>query len=143
VLFYTSSYDYAPTPKHHRKNKKTKWQTPCTALRLEERSPWCLPFCFFLFSRGFGQSPKNAKTIEKQKNKMADTMHKFKTGGEVHGVCPFVFFLMVSSRFWPASQKCKRFLQWDMGEEQLSSKWFPDKPFQYQFLLLSVITIIV
>jgi hypothetical protein len=77
------------------------------------------------------------KPSKNKKNKMADTMHKFKTGGEVHGVCPFVFFLMVSSRFWPASQKCKRFLQWDMGEEQLSSKWFPDKPFQYQFLLLS------
>jgi len=29
--------------------------------------PMVSAILFFLFSRGFGQSPKNAKTIEKQK----------------------------------------------------------------------------
>ena len=91
---------------------------------------WFVFFCFSMVLASLPQMQKPLKKKQKQNNRHHAQLWDWRRG-------PWNLPFFVFSRFWSVSQKCKRFLQWDMGEEQLSSKWFPDKPFQYQFLLLS------
>ena len=126
-------------PQHKKiteKTIKTKMQhVRLHAQLLEERSMecyfvWFVFFCFSMVLASLPQMQKPSKKKQKQNDRHHAQLWDWRRG-------PWNLPFFVFSRFWSVSQKCKRFLQWDMGEEQLSSKWFPDKPFQYQFLLLS------